>query len=213
MKKTIIFDFDGTIVDSLALFTKIADKLSGGHAKIKAEEIASLRGLIKFGQRIHTPYWRMPFVLRKVRGLVARHISELKPFEGITELIQNLSSRGDTLFIVSTNTTRSIQKSLRLLELENYFSGVYGSKLIGNKTKSLHLLLSHKKLKPEDCIYIGDETRDIEAARAVGVPCIAVAWGFSNTDALRKLQPQGLANNPADIIPLIDKITAAESAS
>lgn len=202
--KTIIFDFDGTIADSVDVFIDIARKISGENTKIEAEELRSLRGLIRFGQRINASYWRFPLALAKVRSMVDRHIREIEPFDGMPEVIKKLHASGHQLFIVSTNARGTIEKFLRLNGLAEYFGGVYGSrKFVTSKTKSLKLLVKREKLAPADSVFIGDEFRDYEAARSVGMSWIAVTWGFSREETLRKLNPAALAHKPGELLELL----------
>jgi phosphoglycolate phosphatase-like HAD superfamily hydrolase len=66
-------------------------------------------------------------------------------------------------------------------------------------------VLLTNRLGRKTSYYIGDEERDIEASLRVGIHCIAVAWGFSDTQRLREMYPYGLAYKPADIIKIIDQ--------
>jgi phosphoglycolate phosphatase len=215
MKKTIIFDFDGTLVDSFDLFVEASYQATGIKDRLTAVEVTRLRGLppLTILKQLHLPLWRLPLIYRKGRKTIARHMSEVKAFEGMVQVIKSLHSRGDKLLVVSTNNTQNIHTFLHAHNLSHDFHGIYGKIGLFGKPKALRKILRHHKADIKNCIYIGDEMRDIEAAHEVGLPCIAVTWGFSPPAALRQLKPEGLATKPADIIPLIDKITAAESAS
>lgn len=203
--KTVIFDFDGTIADSVGVFIDIARKISGQNIKIEAEELRSLRGLIRFGQRINTPYWRFPLALSRVRSMVDRKIREIQPFDGMAEVIKRLHASGHQLFIVSTNTRQTIEKFLKFNGLEESFSGVYGSKkYIKSKNRSLKTLLAREKLAPTECIFVGDEPRDHEAAKLSGVPWLAVSWGFASRETLVRLSPEALADSPAELPKIIE---------
>lgn len=205
--KTIIFDFDGTIADSVGVFIDIARRISGSNVDIEASEIRSLRSLIKFGQRVNTPFWRFPVALAKVRSMVDKQIGEITPFDGIPEAIRQLHASGYQLFIVSTNERATIEKFLRLNELDSYFSGVYGSKkLVKSKTRSLASLLRRRGLDPRNCVFVGDENRDLEASRASGVPLIAVSWGFGDAIELDELGAAIVIDKPADLAWAISRL-------
>lgn len=199
--KAVILDFDGTIADSIEVFAKIAEKITGSSERIHAEEIKSIRGLIRFGQRIDIPLWRVPLALTKVRKLVDNHIYDIKPFDGVTDVIESLYHSGYKLFIVSTNTKQSIKKFLVHYQLDSYFENIYGSrKLVRNKVKSLKRLIKENQLNASDCVYIGDEPRDIEAGWAVNMKCVAVTWGFGSKSSLQALTPAYLASDTSDIL-------------
>jgi phosphoglycolate phosphatase len=75
-----------------------------------------------------------------------------------------------------------------------------------SKAGALRQLLKKNNLRPEEAVYIGDELRDIQAARSIGLPVIAVAWGFAHTADLEALRPAGVARKPADIPQIIKKL-------
>lgn len=203
-RQAVIFDFDGTLADSLEVFTNIAKYLSGGNAQIAASEVRSLRGLIRFGLRSGASKWRLPGLLTRVRSLVDEHIAEVNCFDGVPNLIKNLFQHGNEIYIVSTNSKPTIEKFLRLKGLDSYILGVFGSKkMIKSKTRSLRNLLSRQGLKPENCLYVGDEPRDIEACKEVGIKCVAVDWGLGGRKVLESLGPAGLAGSPDELLEQI----------
>lgn len=198
--KVIIFDFDGTIADSVDVFVDIAHRISGSHEKIEAEELRSLRGLIRFGQRVGAPYWKFPLVLSKVRSMTEKHIDQIKPFRGMTGIIKSLHDRGARLFIVSSNSETTIAKFLELNDLTGYFSGIYGSRrLVKSKTRSLAALVRYEKLVVKDCTFVGDEPSDHQASSALGMRWVAVSWGFASRETLERLKPVALVDRPSEL--------------
>jgi phosphoglycolate phosphatase len=67
-------------------------------------------------------------------------------------------------------------------------------------------MLKNKNLTNDDVIYVGDETRDIEAAKKCGVRILSVAWGFNNSKVLAEKNPDWIAEKPADILTYVNKI-------
>ncbi len=67
-------------------------------------------------------------------------------------------------------------------------------------------LLRSNSLHVKDSIYIGDETRDILASKAIGMRCIAVSWGFAETSFLESLHPTAIARKPQDIVTILEEL-------
>ena len=61
-------------------------------------------------------------------------------------------------------------------------------------------------MSAKDAIYIGDETRDVEACKKTGIPVIAVTWGMNNKTVLAALQPEGLADSPDALPELVSAV-------
>lgn len=207
--KTLIFDFDGTIADSFKVIVEIFEQITGRENPIEDSEMAHLRGLppTEVARRLKVPLWRAPIFLFRGRSLMQRRLTEIKPFAGIETTLKNLHASGHKIYITSSNSALNIHRFLRANNLNHLINGVYGGASLFGKAKLLARLLAKHKLKPEHCFYIGDETRDIEAARIVKIPFIAVAWGFADTQILEKMQPLALARNPKDLVKIIEWVS------
>jgi phosphoglycolate phosphatase-like HAD superfamily hydrolase len=96
-----------------------------------------------------------------------------------------------------------VEKFLQINQL-NVFEFVCSEKNIFNKASKLNHLLKKNKLDPQNVFYIGDETRDMEAAKEVGVKTVAVTWGFNSEKALLERQPDYLIRQPRDLVALLD---------
>jgi phosphoglycolate phosphatase len=80
---------------------------------------------------------------------------------------------------------------------------VYGGVGLFGKTGALRRAILTDKLRTTDCYYVGDEVRDIEAARRARVKIISVAWGYNAPEALQKRKPYALIKQPKDLAPLL----------
>jgi len=90
--------------------------------------------------------------------------------------------------------------------LHTYFLEIYGGVGLFGKAPTLRRLLREQHLDPKDAVYIGDELRDVQAAQAVSLPVIAVTWGFARLSDLKAKRPTALANRPADLMGILDKL-------
>ena len=208
--KQVIFDFDGTLVDSLPLVVRIANQMVP-KLNITDDELAKIREMpareiIKYSG---IPYWQLLRLMIKGKKIMSQHLDELKVFKGIDELIKNLHKKGFQISVVSSNTEDNIRKVLKREGIEQYFSGVYGNVGLFSKYRVFKTVLKHQKATAADAIYVGDEVRDIESARKGHIAVISVTWGYNGEAILSKYHPNYLAHTPQQLLQIISKEAAA----
>ena len=130
-------------------------------------------------------------------------IDEVGLFEGMAAVINQLYKDGYRLIIMSSNSSGNIKKFLKTHGLNRYFDKIYGGAGIFGKRRVLRRILWVNRLSAAECIYIGDEARDIQASNEVGMSCIAVSWGYNSTVLLRKLKPLAVVDNPAELLTVV----------
>jgi phosphoglycolate phosphatase len=202
----IIFDFDGTIADSLEVVGDIFYEMTQ-HRELSDAEVAKIRqmSLRQVAKRLHVHWWQIPILLMRGRKIMAGKADEISIFKGIPETLKQLKADGHKLLVMSSNSAKTIRIILRRNNLDGYFVKIYGDIGLFSKAQVLRRVLLTNRLGRKTSYYIGDEERDIEASLRIGIHCIAVAWGFSDTQRLREMHPYGLAYKPADIIKIIDQ--------
>ncbi|MDP5339693.1 MAG: HAD-IA family hydrolase [Nodularia sp. (in: cyanobacteria)] len=208
-QKVIIFDFDGTIADTVDALVTIANRLAVefGYIQITPEELALLRS---FSSREIIKYsgislFKIPFLLKKVKGELKYKIKEFKPILGIHEALTELQNEGYRLGIITSNSQENVTAFLKNNELEYLFDFIYSGVTIFGKTTIINNVLRQKQLKTQAVIYVGDETRDIEASKKANIKVIAVTWGFNSPQALAKQKPDFLINHPSELLEVIKK--------
>lgn len=200
--KLIIFDFDGVLADSgpwmESVFNDIARKF--GFRTVDATEIEQLRnmgareGMRMLGVRI----WHLPKIARHLRAINAEADIDLVP--GVPQMLATLSERGIKLAIVSSNAEANVRKTLGpLAEHISQFS--CGASMFG-KARKLKAVARAAKAPFDQVLCIGDETRDIEAARRVGLPCAASTWGYATEEAMKAAGPDHILHSVDDILRL-----------
>ncbi len=137
---------------------------------------------------------------------MTQRLKEIAPFKGMPGVIEKLNAEGHELFIMSSNSKRNIKKFLKQHHLSTYFVDIKGGVGVFGKPRALRRLLRGNSLDIAASFYIGDETRDVEAAQAVGTRSIAVLWGFARGEALVNHQPSATAAQPDDIIKILEEI-------
>jgi phosphoglycolate phosphatase len=197
----VIFDFDGTIADSLALAIHIFEQLVRGGKPLSPSEVERMRGmsLIHAGMELRIAPWKLPFLLAKGRRMMRRQIDTVQAFEGMPELVRALRQDGHKLYIMSSNSVQNIRPLLKRYKLDKDFIKLYGGAGLMGKANVLRRVLRRQKLERATTYYVGDEVRDIEAAQKAGVKIISVVWGYNNEAILRKHNPDFVVEQPADI--------------
>lgn len=200
----LIFDFDGTLADSLEVVGDIFYEMTR-HRELNKTEISAIRqlSLRQIAKKLHVHWWQIPGLLMRGRKIMSGKIDEISIFKGIPEALEQLKTDGHKLLIMSSNSTKTIRVILQHNNLENYFDKIYGDIGLFSKAQSLRRLILTNRLGRKTSYYIGDEERDVEASMRVGVHCIAVTWGFSDTQRLREMHPYALAKRPEDIVKII----------
>jgi phosphoglycolate phosphatase len=190
--KLAIFDFDGTLADSSGWFLEILNYVAAHYRfrQVSRSEIDELRGKTsrEIVRQMRIPFWKMPFIARHMRGLARDAGDRISLFPGIEKALTDLSTAGLKIGVVSSNAEDTIRRTLggRLAASIDHYE--CGASMFG-KARLVRRLLARAGLDSREAILIGDETRDIEAARQAGVAAGAVCWGYINADALRAQGP------------------------
>lgn len=197
-----IFDFDGTLGDSLPWFRSSFNSIAKRHGfrQLEREDIEKLRlvGAREAMRKVGLPLWKLPFVMRNVRKMMAEIPDPIPLFNGIPEMLRTLTKAGKTVAIVSSNSETTIRRALGP-ELENQISHYFCGAGLLTKARQLKKALRIIRIPVKDVIFIGDEIRDAEAARRIGVNFGAVTWGYAITEALLAQNPDQSYLTPADI--------------
>jgi phosphoglycolate phosphatase len=206
MTKTIIFDFDGTLADSMQTLVEITNELAEefGYRPITAQQIndwqkLSSRQILKMSG---ISLWQIPFLMRRLRLAFRQKTDRVKLFPEIVPMLHSLKLSGYKIGIVSSNSVENISAVLRKHHVEHLFSFIDSASVFG-KGRAIRASLRANYIRREEAIYVGDEIRDIDAARKGNIPSIAVTWGFNHADTLSTHQPDYLINKPQEILQLL----------
>ncbi len=208
-KKNVIFDFDGTIADTLDaavnIYNAIAPKY---HCKpVKMEDKDILRG--KRPQDFFKDYgvtsFKLPFLLIHIRGELKKHIINTPLVKDISIALKDLKDAGYNLGILTSNSKENVDMFLFANKLTEIFDFIYSSKNVFGKDKDILHLLKNRNIKKDNVVYVGDETRDIEAAKRVGIPIIAVSWGFNTREILVAQGPSYIIDEPGELLNCLSR--------
>jgi len=186
-----IFDLDGTLVDSFPWFLRtindIADRF--GFRRVADEDVEGLRHAPtrEILNRLEVPLWKLPAIARHARRLKGEAAADISLFPGTEAMLRTLSDSGVQLALVSSDSEANARAKLGASAAR--FSHFDCAASVFGKPAKFRRVIRRAGVAPQKVISIGDEVRDIEAARAVGIACGAVSWGYAAPAALRALAP------------------------
>ncbi len=153
-------------------------------------------------KRLGIPVWRVPKLVTQGRKLLKKEASRIPPHTGIPALLAHLIEDGHELYVVSSNSPELVNSFLRRNDLAQHFNVVVGNIGIFGKAAALKRLRNTFE-GLDKMYYVGDETRDIDAAKKVGVRMIAVSWGYNGIESLGAHEPDYLVRRPAEIRKIV----------
>ncbi len=205
MISTIIFDFDGTIVNSFDSTIKSLKYISSKTKyKLSEDEIKSYllyKDLKEIIKEFRVNIVQIPFILWKIRSDFKKNIKSIEIYPEIKEVIEELNSKYK-LILLTSNNKKNVEYILKKENL-NFFKEKYFKASLSNKSKFLSRILKKNKLSKEEVIYIGDEVRDFNACKKVNIKIISVSWGFNSKKLLQKNNPNYIVNSPKEILNIL----------
>jgi phosphoglycolate phosphatase len=202
-----IFDFDGTLADSIpwlqGVFDQVAERY--GFRKLDRSKVDDLRhfNIRQLLSQHDIPLWKLPLIARHLRLLMRRHIAAIKPVAGIQAALGSLADQGVALGIVTSNSHNNVSQVLGPDTAALFRYWECGASLFGKASK-LRKLVRASGHANDVVIYVGDEIRDVDAAREARIAFGAVAWGFTH---LQSLVAQGVTETFSDPTELVTKLT------
>ncbi|AVK83673.1 HAD family hydrolase [Lysinibacillus sp. B2A1] len=204
--KYIIFDFDGTLADSTAVFASAWNTLAQKY-KFKGIELKEIESLKKLSiaersKLFDFPMYKLPMILPQFYRLYRQSLNEVHLYEGIKDVLMEIDKRGYKILIISSNSQENILEFLKMNDI-HCVSNVLCSNRIFGKDKVLKKFLKDSSSTASDVLYIGDEQRDIVACKKVGVPIIWVSWGYDSIEVIQQEEPEYKVNAPQEILDII----------
>ena len=207
MTKVIIFDFDGTLADTIDILLSITNRLSAefGFKSATKEELAQLSNLNSWQilQYSGISIFKFPLLIRRLKAELHSEVPHIQLFPGIKEVLLELKKRGFQLGIITSNSRENVLGALQRNGLQDTFTFIYSGSTFG-KHKVINKWLRIENIHTEKVVYVGDEIRDIDAAKKTGIKVIAVGWGFNSPQALAAQNPNFLIERPQELIEIMN---------
>ena len=213
---TIIFDLDGTLLNTLADLAAATNHALAEHKlpQRTTDEVRQfvgngIRKLIERAVPADTPAELQEEVFASFNRYYKQHCADsTRPYDGVPQLLQQLRTAGCCTAIVSNKADYGVQALAK-----QYFNGQLDAACgeragIAKKPAPDMLLAIMQQLKaePASTIYIGDSDVDYATARNAGVDCILVEWGFRDRAFLESLGATVFAKKPEDILEIVDNV-------
>lgn len=210
--KAILFDLDGTLADTAADLGAALNHLRAkdGLVPLPLSEFRSYassgaRGLLKVGFGLLPEDSRYESMRNAFLDFYEANICvETRLFPGMPELLDAIERRGLRWGVVTNKSKRFTPRVLAALEVDKRAACI----VCGDSTPhlkphpaSLQLAAHELKLDPAECVYVGDDLRDMQAAQAAGMHSVAAAWGYG--EAFESWKADRIATHPTDLIPTL----------
>ncbi len=206
----LILDFDGTVADTLemalSVFNRIAPEYDLQPVGERERELFRTKKPQELIRDYDIPKLKLLTLTLRIRKEMSRHIPEMKLFDGLEMALREIRDAGYRLGILTSNSVENVRKFLEVHNLNDQFGFIYSGRSFLGKEKVIRKVLIREQIEPGSVVYAGDETRDIEACRAAGIPVIAVSWGLNRRELLASLSPDQIADSPEELPDRVRRI-------
>lgn len=205
-KPVVIFDFDGTICDSFTQFIRVFNDIAPYYKLIPVSD-KDLEDIHNYEteyviKKHGVTAWIMPIVVYHMRRNMKQLIPTMALYKGIKEAMQEMRNKGIILGILTSNSQEVVHTFLKNNNLSG-FQFIFTGSGIFRKAKNLKIIKD--QLRSKNIFYIGDEVRDVKAAKEANVKAIAAAWGFHSRKLLESSTPEAIADSPSDLLTIVEK--------
>ncbi len=210
MKKTVLFDLDGTLTDSGEGIINCAT-LALRHFGLPIPAYEDMRtfvgpplrdSFIRFG----VPADQADEAIRVYRSrYIPTGMFENTPYPGIRELLEALRAEGYTLYVATSKPEEMSVTILEKFDLAKYFHRICGASIDSSRSTKdavIAYLLESSGAK-EDMVMVGDTKYDILGAKAHGIPAIGVGWGYGKVEEMEEAGAVGIADSMEQLLGLI----------
>ena len=200
----IVFDFDGTIADTIDLGFRIYNRIAPEYNTKQIDEEFKHEIVTKHPQELLKKYgishFKVITLLLRLRKEFTKHIDEVNLITGMEQALHAIKNAGLRIGILTSNSVVNVRKVMDKYNLSSIIDFVYSGKGLFGKDKVIRSMLKKENISPDNVIYVGDETRDVEASKKAGIPVIAVPWGFNSRSSLELAHPTEIADEPDSLL-------------
>lgn len=211
MKKTIMFDLDGTLTDSGEGIIKCAS-LALEHFGLPVPDWEEMRTFV--GPPLGESFMRYGVPQERVEEAIAVYRSryipigkfENHPYPGIQELLEQLKQHGHTLFVATSKPEAMSIEILEHFDLAKYFRQICGATMDGTRSSKASVIeyLIAGNGRDGQMIMVGDTKFDILGAKAHGIPAVGVAWGYGAVSQMQQAGAAAIAQSPEQLLGILE---------
>jgi pyrophosphatase PpaX len=213
LPRAVLFDLDGTLIDSVPLILSSMQHAFAGHPNAP--------GVAEWVALIGTP---LDAMIRRWAGdeadvervkerykehQWANHDAMVRAFPGVPEMLDALGARGARMAVVTSKLEPSARRSLDFLGLADHFECVVGLEATEKHKPDpapVRYALERLGARPEEAAFVGDSPHDVIAGNAAGVATVATLWGPFSREELARAGPRGWAERPGDVMGVLAEL-------
>ncbi len=205
----VIFDFDGTLADTIPMALEVTNEIGPmfGMEHVTDDLAEELRGmpLKQVISRVGLKPRKIPQFQIELRRRMRDRVATLPTFPGVEKALGALQDTGVKLGILSSNTRENVEAFLASHGMRDYFGFVDGGSSLFGKARHLRRILKTELggLSAASLVYVGDETRDIEAAKKVGAMSAGVTWGVAREPVIAAAMADFIIRSPEGLGELV----------
>lgn len=213
--KAVIFDLDGTLLNTIADLAAAANHALGalGFPRRAEEECVRFvgNGVTKLLERALPEGAKTPENVERMRTEFFKYYDahlwdKTQPYPGVTELLETLQARGALLAVASNKYQSATERLVKHFFPQVRFSAVFGQRggvPVKPDPEIVHDILLACGVQKEDVLYVGDSDVDMQTAQNAGVRACAVTWGFRSRELLETFHPDFITGVPPDIAAMV----------
>lgn len=203
MIKHLIFDFDGTLANTIDKLYQYIDEFGAkiGWESLEIDDIKKIRDfdIIELLTKVKVS----PLFMLRIKRRLKKELSDIEIYPTLPEVLKRLKNEGYFLSIISSNNLGTINKFLKDKEIESYFDSVVSEPDLQAKSRRIKSFIKRTKINKDEVLYIGDEVRDVKAAKKAEVKSCSVTWGFNSRKRLVEEQPDFIIDTPDELFEIL----------
>ena len=208
----ILFDLDGTLLDSIELILASARYAFGKLGREGPSDAEWLKGVgiplfTMFGRYARDDADRADLIAAYREHQFAHHDRLVRPYDGAHDLLASLRSRGHPLAVVTSKSEYLAMRGLAHVKLARFFDTIVGCDSTTRHKpdpEPVRLALHRLDREPSGAVFVGDSVHDVLAGNAAGVTTIAALWGAFGREDLEPGKPTAWAERVSEILGLLD---------
>ncbi|GAB6180131.1 pyrophosphatase PpaX [Desulfotomaculum defluvii] len=209
--KTILFDLDGTLLDSLPLirstYKKVFEEMKLPWCNGEVMKCIGLP-LVDIGRKFAGAERHKDFFSLYQHHYAIEHDAQTRAYPDTLEMLENLRQRGLRMGVVTSKSRHVALRSTSFLGIDKYMDVMIGVEDVSRhkpQPDPILTALQQMQVPVEDAAYIGDSPFDIMSAKAAAVTSIAVSWGMAEATELLQFEPDFMLYQWADLLDILDQ--------
>lgn len=202
MKKTLIFDFDGTLANSfeeaLTILSKVENNFGLSYSKEELRFLIRNNNYNDLIKEFKISKFQQLLVLIKIRKITKKKFLDVTLYEWVPRFLKELEKK-HTLFLLTSNKKEIVEPILKKNDILKYFTHCSYKANFFRKKQAMKKLIKKYNLDQNQTYYIGDEVRDFKASTMANINSLIVSWGFNSKSLLKKNKVTTIINNQKEL--------------